>query len=187
MHEDDHIPQMVRANREAGEPPMFNATPENRSRIQFYWFLGSSLFVLIAGIVTATVTFISLTSSITTNKTDVATVKADVATVRAEAKADIATVKAEEKSEVKIAQAVAEAARDLAKDNKTVIDARGPILDKLVAQMAGLLALQLDKAAPLAIDMANQRDYGVSNEKWYLSKHNFPPPGNALTEPPARK
>ena len=161
--DDDPVISVSRARREQDRAPLpiFNANAENRSKLQFFWWALGVGGTLAAGIIIATLTYASIQTSIALNKADI---------VRAQ-------------SEAEKAQLAADTAQKLSENTAAEILRRTWIVE-LVSSWK---SLQLEKAAPLALEMAGQREYGISNYQWYVMKHNTPPQQPADPNPPYRK
>lgn len=166
METDATLRALGRVKREADSPPLV-ITAERRENIRFFAWIVGGFISLIVTIVIATGTVLSYKTDITQNKTDIASLKADTAK-------EIATVKSK-----------GELTAQLAGENKAELDRRKQPMDHALEQVAIFENLKLPKVAELTIDMANQREYAMSNRDWYIMKHGQPPPTPPSEHSPA--
>lgn len=166
MENDATLRALGRIKREADSPPLI-ITAERRENIKFFGWIVSGFISLIVTIVIATGTVISYKTDITQNTKDIASLKAETATAIAllKTKSDVTAL--------------------LATENKAELDRRKQPMDHALEQVAIFENLKLPKVSELTIDMANQRDYGMSNRDWYIMKHGFAPPAPTNERSPA--
>ena len=162
MENDETLRALGRIKREADSYSVpLVVTAERRETIRFLFWIVGGFVSLIVTIVTATAFVISYKTDITQNKTDIALLRAENAAMKAESAVSLATAKRVEEEQQR----------------------RIPQLETALKKIAALDAYDFKKLNDLVMDLASQRDYGISNKEWYLSKHGRVPPSNPAAQP----
>ena len=157
-----------RAKREADESPVLRFNQENRERIHFFFWVVSGAVSFLVAVVIVTVAIVHTLGLVEENRKTGVQNATDVASLKGELKATNLRVDGNIKD---------------IEENKRTITERGPLVMKLEKAVAEWSVFDLKEINFLVHDMANQREYGVSNKEWYLRKYGYAAPSTQAAQP----